>query len=358
MLEQENSPIKFTRIIVPLLVWLCAMVNLACAEGEGALSRIAFGSCAHQDNPQPIWDAVVASKPDTFLFIGDNIYGDSEDMAVLKKKWDLLGAQPGYQKLLATCPVLATWDDHDYGANDSGEEYPMKRESQQLFLDFFNEPADSPRRSREGVYDAKVFGPEGQRVQIILLDTRYFRSPLVKRSYRPEAGEGDNGPFGRDSNPAVTMLGAAQWKWLEEQLLVPAEVRIVASSIQVVPDDHHWEKWGTMPLERQRLFEVIRKSGAGGIIFISGDRHSAEISAVDPGVGYPLIDVTSSSLNRPSSWHTEPNEHRIGTKYVAENFGAILIDWTASDPVIRCQVCDITGKVVLQHRVRLSKLQP
>ena len=345
------------RGIVLLTMWSVFVAVDSCAE-ENLLSRIAFGSCAHQDNAQPIWESVEAVQPEAFLFIGDNIYGDSEDMAVLKQKWDKLGAKPGYQKLLATCPVYATWDDHDYGVNDGGHEYPKKRESQQVFLDFFGEPEDSPRRNREGVYDAKVIGPTGKRVQLILLDTRYFRSSLQKRDWRPEEGEGDKGPYGRNLNPAATMLGAEQWRWLEEQLQVPAEVRIVASSIQVVPDGHHWEKWGNFPLERQRLFELIRSTGAGGVIFISGDRHSAEISQVDAGAGYPLIDVTSSSLNRPSVWHTELNEHRVGTKYVQENFGTILIDWSASDPVIRCQVRDVAGKVVLQHRVVLSKLQP
>ena len=328
------------------------------AAEKQPISRIAFGSCAHQDQPQPIWDAVVGTEPELFLFIGDNIYGDTEDMGVLRKKWDLLSAQSGYQKLKATCPVLATWDDHDFGANDSGTEYPMKRESQQLFLDFFDEPSGTARRQQEGVYDAKVFGPERQRVQIILLDTRYHRSTLAKRDERPEPGEGDNGPFGRRLDPTATMLGAAQWQWLEEQLQVPAELRIVASSIQFLPDGHHWEKWGNLPLERQRMFEVIRKTGATGVIFISGDRHSAEISVENSEVGYPLIDVTSSSLNRPSSWHTEPNALRVGTKYVQENFGTILIDWTTKDPVIRCQVRDIGGKVVLQHRVAVSKLRP
>ena len=320
------------------------------------LSRIAFGSCAKQDEPQPIWEAVVESDPDVFLLIGDNIYGDSEDLDVLKAKWDQLGAIPGYQKLKETCPILATWDDHDYGANDAGVEYPKKHESQQLFLDFFDEPAGTARRQSEGVYDAKVFGPEGQRVQIILLDTRFFRSPLVRRDWRPEPGEGDKGPYDRNIDPAATLLGAAQWAWLEEQFRQPAEVRIVASSIQVIPDGHHWEKWGNFPLERQRLFEIVRRTRANGVIFISGDRHSAEISAYDPGVGYELIDVTSSSLNRPSEWHSEPNPHRQGTKYTAENFGMIAIDWSEPDPTIRCQVRDIEGKVVLQHRVKRSSL--
>ena len=322
-------------------------------------SRIAFGSCARQNQPQPIWEAIVAKQPDMFLFIGDNIYGDSEDMEVLRAKWEMLGNQPGYRKLKATCPVLATWDDHDYGANDAGVEYPKKRESQQLFLDFFDEPADSPRRKREGVYDAKVFGPEGQRVQVILLDTRYFRSRLVRRRGASNNDpEGYPGPYGPNNDPAATMLGAAQWKWLQEQLRVPAQLRVVASSIQVIPNEHGWEKWGNHPHERERLFKLIGSTGAGGVVFISGDRHSAEISGFDPGVGYTLYDVTSSSLNAPSRWHNEINPHRLGSKYTDTNFGIIAVDWEQADPTVQLQVLSEAGRVVLQKTVKLSELQP
>ena len=48
--------------------------------------------------------------------------------------------------------VLATWDDHDYGENDAGSEYPLKETSKQIFLDFFGVAKDSPRRERDGVY--------------------------------------------------------------------------------------------------------------------------------------------------------------------------------------------------------------
>lgn len=336
---------------------LAGMTTLLAAD-DTAVTRIAFGSCCQQSKPQPIWQAIVESKPELFLFIGDNIYGDSDDMQVLAAKWQQLGSNSGYQQLKATCPILATWDDHDYGRNDAGVEYPMKVQSQKVFLDFFDEPQDSPRRSRPGVYWSHEFGPAGQRVQILLLDTRYFRSPLTKRDWRPEPGEGDRGPYGRSLDPQATMLGDVQWAWLASKLREPAEVRIIASSIQVIADGHHWEKWGTMPLERQRLFEVIRQTQASGVLFVSGDRHSAEMAVHDPGVGYPLVDVTSSSLNQPSEWHSEPNQYRVGTKYYAENFGMILIDWTADDPEIRCQVRDINGAVVLQHRLSLSELAP
>ncbi len=343
------------------------LLNIHGWADETVLSRIGFGACAKQDQPQPIWEAVVAAKPELFVMLGDNIYGDTQDMAVLKAKWDLLGSQPGYRKLKATCPVIATWDDHDYGADDAGVEYPKKNESQQLFLDFFGAPASDPRRTREGVYGSEVHGPVGQRVQIILLDTRYFRSPLVKTGYvKGEVGEGRRGIYGPNNDPASTILGDAQWAWLKAQLLVPAEVRIIASSIQVVPEENGWEIWGNFPHERERLFHLIRETKASGVVLLSGDRHLAEISRLNPEVvGYPIYDLTSSSLNAPSGNKTkagtrfanEINRHRVGLTYFDTNSGMIQIDWSEADPILRFQICDELGGVVLQQRVRLSELR-
>lgn len=350
-----------------LLVVSCGSAGFAADE---PLSRIAFGACAKQDKPQPIWDAVVATQPQRFLFLGDNIYGDTEDMKVLWEKWQLLGNQPGYQKLKQACPVLATWDDHDYGANDAGVEYPKKKESQQLFLDFFDVPKDDPRRSREGVYSSHLIGPPGKRVHIILLDARYFRSPL-KTGFQPgEPGEGYRGKYAPNTDPGVTVLGETQWKWLEEQLKVPAEVRIIGSGVQVVPDEHGSEIWGNFPTERARLFRLIKQTGATGVVILSGDRHLSEISRLPAdhplGVGYPLYDVTSTSLNAPSGNFTpagvrfanEINSYRVGLTYFDTNFGAINIDWSQPDPVLRLQIRDEKGGVVLQQRLQLSQLRP
>src|SRR5688572_23509157 len=86
----------------------------------GSLSRIAFGSCANQDKDQPIWDAVLAAKPELFIFLGDNIYGDTRDMNELRAKYQKLAAKPGFQRLKASTPLLATWDDHDSAENHAG----------------------------------------------------------------------------------------------------------------------------------------------------------------------------------------------------------------------------------------------
>jgi alkaline phosphatase D len=356
-----------------LVIWFatcCLLGNANSASAEDAvLSRIAFGSCAKQDKPQPIWDAVVAVQPQRFLFLGDNIYGDTQDMDVLRAKYQLLGNQPGYQKLKQTCPILATWDDHDYGVDDGGASYPKRRESQQIFLDFFAAPPDDVRRTREGVYSAQVFGPPGKRVQIILLDSRYFRSPL-KTGYQPgEPGEGLRGKYVPNTDPGTTMLGDAQWAWLEQQLRVPAELRVIGSSVQVLTEDHGSEIWGNFPHERRRLLELIRDTQAEGVVFLSGDRHLAEIARLPAdhplGVGYPLYDITSSSLNAPSGNMTKAgtrfanqlNAFRVGLTYFDTNFGSILVDWEQPDPVVRLQVRDEQGDVVLQQRVTLGQLR-
>jgi alkaline phosphatase D len=290
-----------------------------------------------------------------FLFIGDNIYADTEDMDVMRRKYAQLAADPGYQELLRTCPLLPVWDDHDFGVNDGGADYPKRAESEQIFLDFFNVPVDSPRRQRPGVYDAFVYGPPDKRLQIILLDTRYFRSPLISKLPGSRRG-----PYRAIIDPEATMLGPDQWKWLEEQLRVPARVRIIVSSIQVVSEDHDWEKWNNFPLERTRLFQLIRDTGAKGVLFISGDRHLGELSMMDADVGYPIYDLTSSGLNSASKkWREfEVNRHRVGAMNWGDNSGMILIDWEPSDPQIRFQILDADGEIAIQRKINLSTIAP
>lgn len=355
--------VSLSNLMLALLLLSVTQLSLAETKTgfitpEKAVYRFAFGSCSKQDQPQPIWKAIQAAKPQLFVYIGDNIYGDTEDMNVLRQKWNQQKKQPGYKALRQTCKVIGTWDDHDYGVNDGGEEYPLKKESQQVFLDFLDEPAHSPRRKQAGVYAAEIYGPPGKRVQFILLDTRYFRSPLIKAETDVETGEGIHGPYAPNPSVEATMLGEAQWEWLEAQLKQPAELRILASSIQVIANEHNWEKWGNFPRERQRLFSLIKSTNANGVVMISGDRHHSEISRMNNITSYPIYDVTSSSLNRPSAIRNEINPHRVGIRYHKENFGMLTIDWEQPDPLVRMQVRTIDGSVMMQVRHKLSELQP
>lgn len=132
----------------------------ALSQGRPPLSRIAFGSCANQAMGQPIWEAVLSYRPDLFLFCGDNVYGDfnSSEAGNLKEAYAAAGKIAGYSKLRDSVSHLAVWDDHDYGLNDGGAEFPHKAVSKELFLDFWNAPASDIRRQREGIYDSRIIG--------------------------------------------------------------------------------------------------------------------------------------------------------------------------------------------------------
>jgi alkaline phosphatase D len=314
---------------------------------DAVLTRIAVGSCLNQRRPAPILRTIAGLRPDLLLLIGDNVYADTDDAARMRAAYADLGANADYRALVGAVPVLATWDDHDYGDNDAGAEWAFQHGAKDAMLAFFDEPAGSPRRSRDGVYDARVFGPPGRRVQVILLDTRWFRSPLVQaeRGYTP------------NTDPRATILGDAQWAWLGAQLRVPAEVRILASSIQVVANDHAFERWGNFPAERARLLRTLADTGAHGLVVVSGDRHRGELSILnDPALGFPLYDLTTSSLNVPIP-REEPNRLRHGPLVTDANFGLVEIDWTATPPALTLSLRDIDGKPVVQERVPLDRLQ-
>lgn len=321
---------------------------------------IAFGACAHENRPQPIWDAIIATEPDLFIFAGDNIYADTNDMEVMQAKYAKLAAQSGYQKLLQTCPVLAVWDDHDFGVNDGGKNYPKKQESAEIFLDFFGVPKADPRRTREGIYGSQVIGEAGRRVQIILLDTRYFRDDWERYSKGESKPANVVGWYKPTKDQNRTLLGEDQWKWLEGELKKPAEVRVIVSSIQVVSWEKGMECWGNMPHERERLFKLIETSKAEGVFFISGDVHFTELSMSKDEGPYPLYDLTYSGLNQSPGkrWYTSVNSYRIDDKvYPGRNFGLITINWAGPDTTIALQGRKESGDIAHEETIPLIRLQ-
>jgi alkaline phosphatase D len=326
----------------------------ALAQEAPPLTRIAFGSCADQKLPQPIWDAVLAYRPELFIFAGDNVYGDvrSLELAELREAYARAGSVPGFDRVRRDVPYLATWDDHDYGRNDAGAEFEHKARSQALFLNFWDVPADDPRRGREGVYTSTSLGPEGQRVQVILLDTRSFRSPLRPTDQRGAPGKERYLP---DDDPAKTMLGEAQWTWLAEELRQPAQLRLIVSSIQVLAEGHGWERWGNLPRERQRLLDLIDDTDAQGVVFLSGDRHVGALYAMAEDAPYRLTELTASGINRFFPGAGDLPGNRLGAVYGRENFGTLDIDWWSG--TVTLAVRGMNGEKVREATLRLADLR-
>jgi alkaline phosphatase D len=288
---------------------------------------ITFGSCNHQDYSQDYWTDIASEDPDIWLWLGDNIYGDTENMEIMKAKYDQQSAVPAYKDFVAKTLINGVWDDHDYGVNDGGKDYPMKAESQQVFLDFIKVVDDSPRRTRPGIYDSQIINEGDLSVTIFYLDTRYFRDPII----------GTKGKWAGESTG--TILGDDQWDWLDNAMCnSQSDVNIIASGIQVIAEDHGWEKWGNFPAERKRLLDMIVSSNLNMPIILSGDRHTSEISQID-WEGVVIYDVTSSSLNKPiNSPREEVNTHRLPSTSLVFDAAYGLMEISKVDSVVTVDI--------------------
>ncbi|MGZ5472067.1 MAG: alkaline phosphatase D family protein [Nitrososphaeraceae archaeon] len=335
----------------------CLPVSLYAQKSLPLVSKIAFGSCAHEIEPQPILDLVVQHKPDIFVYLGDNIYGDTYDMKILQDKYDTLAAKPEFQRLKKNVKLFATWDDHDYGWNDSGKWYPYKKQSKEIFLKFFDEPSNSDRRKHEGIYTSYMFEGEGKKMQMILLDNRTFRSSL--RNYRGELNEDEKYFYPLDYYPLQitdsVLLGEEQWKWLESELKKPADIRIIGSGSQFGIAYNGYEAWANFPHEQKRFLDLVKKTKANGVLFITGDVHYGEISKLQTKDLYPIYDITSSGIT--STWHfATPNENRIEGPVMDNHFGLLTINWKQKDPSIKMEIWDVRNNQRVEHSIFLSEI--
>lgn len=220
---------------------LLPLLALATAcHGADKIERIAILGCHRQTEPAPALVRYLEAEPDLCLWIGDNVYADTKtDPEFILACHQVLGAEPAFRKLRERVPFVATWDDHDYGLNNAGKEYPFKERSKQIFREFWAMQEHIPA-ARDRIYHVRRFETGGKVLQMILLDPRYNRDA---------------------PGPEADTLGEPQWKWLAEQLREPADLRLLVSGYQVLLDAGTGsETWGKFPAARERLFRTIREA--------------------------------------------------------------------------------------------------
>ena len=312
---------------------------MPCAPLDGfeALTCIALGSCYVPQFEKPaVWRAIASQEPQLFLYMGDNVYQSEEngrpELRELREAYAALAADQPFAALRARIPVMPTWDDHDYGMNNAGAEFPARLQSEALFKHVWAVAPDDPRAGRAGVYFSRCVGSHGRRTQIIVLDTRYFRT-------------------------AAMMLGEQQWAWLERTLREPADLRLLVSSIPVLMEADEGESWKHWPRERARLFELIASMGAKGVVLLSGDSHFGAYYRSDKALPWPLHELTASSLNFPMPDKARaparrPDPARSGEPYFPANFGVVRVDWEKREVALDLHADD--GQRVRRETLRLE----
>jgi len=301
---------------------LISSVNIIYAESI----KIGLGSCLDQDYPQPIWQSIKKEDLNYFIFLGDNVYGDTRYGSLRKMKSAYDKQKKVLPDFLNDISIFSIWDDHDFGINDGGADYRFKRRAQELYLDFWEITKDDDRSNREGIYFSKNEIFFDKKFKFIFLDTRFFRSKL----------KGKKSNYIENIEPDATILGNAQWTWLENELKSDFDFLFIFSSIQIIAKDHRFEKWSNFPNERAKLFELLEQFNDKTILF-SGDRHRAGIYRKNG-----IIEVTSSSMNKPGSSFSETDSYLIGKTYPQENYGVLEI----LENTIHIKIKDIKGNTL------------
>ncbi|MCB9355511.1 MAG: alkaline phosphatase D family protein [Saprospiraceae bacterium] len=282
---------------------------------------LATGSCAYVNEPEydrpgtpygsdfHIFNAIYRQKPDLMLWLGDDVYYREPDWNTrtgMIHRWTHDRALPELQPLLASTPQYAIWDDHDFGPNDSDGSWIHKEMAWEVFREFWGNP---------------TFGVNGQKgcttkfeyadIDFFLLDNRYFRTPNHCATC-----------------PDRTLLGKEQMEWFMGALAESrAPFKLVAIGGQVVTtNDHHETCFHYYPAERDTLLQFIERENIKGVVFLTGDRHFTELSAMQNKAGNWVYDLTTSSLTAGSYTNAdkEANAHRVeGTLVNRHNFSIL-----------------------------------
>ncbi len=297
-------------------------------RGEPGRTTLAFGSCTKHE-VQPIFDSLAELEADLFFFLGDNHYANSDDLPSLRQAYRWSRERPARAAFLATTPILATWDDHDFTGNNTDGTEPGKQAALQAFVENWANPSyglpDLP-----GVF----FRTSYRDVDFFFLDDRYYR------------GFEDS------------MLGAWQQDWLTAELLESS------ATFKVLVNGSQWtlqgssDSWASFEAARESLFDRIRDERIDGVVLLSGDVHRSEFRSI-PRVSagaYDLPELTSSPLaNSNSDCRGESEElacHDAGSYFVS-----VELDTSAADPLLSARIHDVYGEVLDEWLISHSELQ-
>jgi alkaline phosphatase D len=315
--------------------------------------RVAVGSCAYINDPpfdrpgtpygggMEIFSAISAARPDLMLWIGDNLYyreGDWESESGMRYRNAYNRRAPELAPLLASTANYATWDDHDYGPNNSDRTFRLKDVALEIFKEYW------PSRVRgvagvPGVFQRFTWSD----VDFFLMDDRYHRAP-------------NEMPPG----PAKTMWGEEQLQWLLESLVSSsAPFKVVVNGGQVLNNAGNDEALPNFT-DYERLMSFIHEARIDGVVFVTGDRHHAILMKREVEGGYPLYDLTTSPLTAGVSQAREGTDHALvvpGTYFPQRNFALLEFSGPRRERRMTMRIVNAAGETVWERTVGERELK-
>jgi phosphodiesterase/alkaline phosphatase D-like protein len=233
----------------------------------------------------------------TMLSEGELILGEDNVLDAFRSKYARVFGT-AYQNLSSHVPMLAMWDDHDYGEDNSDGSYPYKQQARKAFTENF--PASPYVEPDEGLYYRFTIAD----VDVFVLDTRWYRAPMQAEDREDKH-----------------LLGKKQFSWLVDGLKTStSSIKIVFSSVSLndyggdtSSDRSGFDSWIGYKHERNRLLSLIKSNNIEGVLFFSGDQH------------YPSAHILNQGESLKPLAHSENF-----VEYGGETLGTAVFDFSAS----------------------------
>jgi len=314
--------------------------SLTTAPPEQAETEIslAFGSCA-ESRPLALWSQMEEHDVDGLVLLGDTPYIDSTVLATQRTKHREFLSIPELSNFGRCRPVWGTWDDHDFGRNDSDGKLVGKENSRKAFTEY--RALATYGQDEQGVYTK--FRRAG--VEVFLLDTRWFART-------------ESSPVDSDK---PSLLGKRQWEWLLDGLqrsTAPFKV-IACGMIWDNKRNTESDDWSTYSHERDALFQFIGKEEISGVVLIGGDIHCSRWLQykTEESVGYAIRQFIVSPIHaRVIPTLNIPHPDLIKGAAMPNVWLRLDVDTTASDPSLHAQWVQMNGRQMWDVKLTKSEL--
>ncbi len=309
---------------------------------EAQTVKITFGSCAKEDNgTAALWRHIGRTRPDAVVLLGDTPYIDSTELATQRKRYGEFVSLPAMASVLRSASYYATWDDHDFGRNDSDGRVEGKENSRRAFVEYHANPSYGD--GQHGIYTSFRRGP----VEVFLLDTRYF------------AATGPS-PFAAEK---PTLLGRAQWDWLRRSLrasTAPFKVIACGMIFNGATRPNKPDHWMSYPHEREALFRFIGEAEISGVVLVTGDIHRSRALRYKTAAlaGYDITELITSPMHDSIiEAANAPHPDLLWDGGIPHSFLLLSAETTGRSPALRAEFSNTAGEELFTLRFDAEELR-
>jgi alkaline phosphatase D len=276
--------------------------------------RLAYASCQRWEHGYfSAYRHMREENLDAVLFLGDYIYEYPGALNAVRRtpggwvitlgdyraRYALHKSEPDLQAMHAACPWIVTWDDHevqnDYAGlspGNSGPDVPdfaaRRAAAYQAFYEHMPVRASALTQAVRGLQagaETRLYSRQriGRLASLIVLDDRQYRDRhACTAGGRPGSSNVDAAACSLLADPARTLLGAAQERWLDASFatagagwtIVAQQTLFGQRNLAPGPGRTFWnDGWDGYPPARQRVTGSLARHRVSDPVLLGGDMH-------------------------------------------------------------------------------------